>query len=91
MFFADLVCTSHVDLDVVLTALYAKLLRGVERGEVLQEVHLFVKPPGSVVYYFSGKVVDVLAALNTLTLKGLVTPLYDYESWGGEAGGSRVF
>jgi hypothetical protein len=95
VFFADLVCTSHVDLDVVLTALYAKLLRGVERGGALQEVHLFVKPPGSVVYYFSGKVVDVLAALNTLTLKGLVTPLYDYESWGRERrvvlGSSRGF
>jgi hypothetical protein len=95
VFFADLVCTSHVDLDVVLTALYAKLLHGVERGGALQEVHLFVKLPGNVVYYFSGKVVDILAALNTLTLKGLVAPLYDYESWGRERrvvlGSSRGF
>jgi len=78
---ADLTATNPIELDVLLSALYGELLSEISRERPLTQVHLFVKIPGEEPLYISGKVVDVVVALNTIIQKHNIKALYNYETW----------
>lgn len=78
---ADLTATNPVELDVLLSALYGELLSEVSREKPLIQVHLFIKIPGEELLYISGKVIDVVVALNAIIQKHDVKALYNYETW----------
>ena len=78
---ADLIATNPRELDTLLTALYAEILRDVERGEIFKEIHLLIRLPNEDIHYISGKAVDVLLAINAIVLRGYVKPLYSYYTW----------
>ena len=79
--YADLTAINPRELDTIVSTIYGILLRDLENRNVFTEVHLFIKIPGEDIHYISGKVVDVLAALNTLILSKEVKALYNYETW----------
>jgi hypothetical protein len=77
---ADLTATSHRELDAILSRVYMELLRGFE-DKPFSNTSLFIKLPGGEIYHASGRLLDVLAALNTIVLSNELRPLYDYETW----------
>jgi hypothetical protein len=77
---ADLTATSHRELDAILSRLYMELLRGFE-DKPFSNTSLFIKLPGGEIYHASGRLLEVLAALNTIVLSNELRPLYDYETW----------
>ncbi len=78
---ADLTATSPVELDVMLGALYGELLSELSSEKPFTQVHLFIKIPREGLLYVSGKVLDVVVALNTIIQKHTVRALYNYETW----------
>jgi hypothetical protein len=79
---ADLTAVNPVELDTLLSALYGELLYELAGERPLTRVHLFLKIPGEELIYVSGKVVDVVVALNTIIQEYDVRALYNYETWG---------
>ena len=79
---ADLTAVNPVELDTLLSALYGELLYELAGEKPLMRVHLFLKIPGEELIYVSGKVVDVVVALNTIIQEYDVRSLYNYETWG---------
>lgn len=79
---ADLTATNPVELDTLLSALYGELLYELTSEKPLTRVHLFLKIPGEELIHVSGKVVDVVVALNTIIQEYDVRALYNYETWG---------
>jgi hypothetical protein len=79
---ADLTAVNPVELDTLLSALYGELLYELAGEKPLTRVHLFLKIPGEELIYVSGKVVDVVVALNTIIQEYDVRALYNYETWG---------
>jgi hypothetical protein len=79
---ADLTAVNPIELDTLLSALYGELLYELAGEKPLTRVHLFLKIPGEELIYVSGKVVDVVVALNTIIQEYDVRSLYNYETWG---------
>jgi len=92
---ADLTATNPVELDTLLSALYGELLSELTSENPLTQVYLFLKIPGEDLIHVSGKVVDVVVALNTIIQEYDVRALYNYETWGRsrsiKLGGSAGF
>jgi hypothetical protein len=78
---ADLTATSPVELDMMLSALYGELLSDLLNQKPFTQIHLFIKIPGEELLYVSGKVLDVVVALNTIIQRRSVRALYNYETW----------
>lgn len=79
--FVDLTTTSLVELDMLLSALYGELLSELVSEKPLTRIHLFIKIPREELIHISGKVVDVIVALNTIIQKYDVKALFNYETW----------
>ena len=79
--FVDLTATNPVELDMLLSALYGELISELTRERPLTRVHLFIKIPGEELIHISGKVVDVIVALNTIIQKYDIKALFNYETW----------
>jgi uncharacterized protein (DUF58 family) len=79
--YADLASTSPSELDMLISTVYSLLLRELESGKPFTTIHLFIAIPGEGLHHIYGKLVDVVAALNTLIAKYGVRALYDYETW----------
>ncbi len=77
---ADLTATSHRELDAILSRVYVELLRGFEERP-FSNTSIFIKLPGGEIYHASGRLLDVLAVLNTIVLSNELKPVYDYETW----------
>lgn len=79
--YADLASTSPSELDMLISTVYSLLLRELESGKPFTTIHLFIAIPGEGLHHIYGRLVDVVAALNTLIVKYGVRALYDYETW----------
>jgi len=77
---ADLTATCHRELDAILSRVYVELLRGFE-DKPFSNTSIFIKLPGGEIYHASGRLLDVLVALNTIVLSHELRPVYDYETW----------
>jgi len=79
--YVDLTSTNQRELDLLVSTLYSELLRSLSRQSPLINTHLFLKLPEGDTYYINGKLVDVIATLNTIIQKHGLQSLYNYQSW----------